>query len=94
MYILKRDLYGLKKALGVWYNRIESYLMRNGFNKSDGEPTLYIKATNGKFLIVVLYVDDLIFAKNDKALIDEFKEAMKSEFEMKNLGLLKYFLGI
>ena len=68
--------------------------MSNGFSKSNGEPTLYIKATDGNVLIFVLYVDDLIFAGNDKALIGEFKEAMKSEFEMTDLGLLKYFLGI
>ena len=76
------------------YNRIDSYLMSNGFSKSDGEPTLYIKAADGNVLIVVLYVDDLIFTGNDKALIGDFKEAMKSEFEMTDLGLLKYFLGI
>ena len=67
--------------------------MRNGFRKSDGEPTLYIKAENKNVLIVVLYVDDLIFTANDKALIGEFKEAMKSELEMIVLGVLKYFLG-
>ena len=68
--------------------------MSNGFRKSNGEPTLYIKAENGNMLVVVLYVDNLIFTSNDKALIGEFKEAMKNEFEMTNLGLLKYFLGI
>ena len=75
-------------------SRIDSYLMSNGFSKRDGEPTLYIKASNGNVLIVVLYVDDLIFTKNDNFLIGEFKEAMKNEFEMTDLGLLKYFLGI
>ena len=68
--------------------------MSNGFSKRNGEPTLYIKATNGHVLIVVLYVDDLIFIGNDKTLIGEFKEAMKNEFEMTDLGLLKFFLGI
>ena len=68
--------------------------MSNGFSKSNGERTLYIKATNRNVLIVFLYVDDLIFTGNDKALIGEFKEAMKNEFEMIDLGLLKYFLGI
>ena len=68
--------------------------MINGFIKSDGEPNLYIKPRNGKVLIVFLYVDDLIFTENDNFLIDEFKEAMKNEFEMIDLSLLKYFLGI
>ena len=71
-----------------------THLMSNGFSKSNGESTLYIKETNGNVLIVVLYVDDLIFTGNNKALIGEFKEAMKNEFEMTDLGLLKYFLGI
>ena len=89
VYRLKRAFYGLKQAPWAWYSRIDSYLMSNGFSKSNGEPTLYIKAENGNVLIVVLYVDDLIFTSNDKALIGEFKEAMKNEFEMINLGLLK-----
>ena len=94
VYRLKRALYGLKKAPRAWYSRIDSYLMSNGFSKSNGDPTLYIKATNGNVLIFVLYVDDLIFTGNDKTLIGEFKEAMKSEFEMTDLGLFKYFLSI
>ena len=73
VFKLKRSLYGLKQAPRAWYNIIDSYLMSNGFSKSDGEPTLYIKEPNGNILIVLFYVDDLIFTKNDKALIDEFK---------------------
>ena len=90
----EHKVYWLKQAPWAWYSRIDSYLMSNGFSKSNGEPTLYIKATNGNILIVVLYVDDLIFTGNDKAIISEFKEAMKNEFEMTDLGLLKYFLAI
>ena len=41
-----------------------------------------------------MYVDDLIFIKNDNFLIDEFKEAMKSDFEMTYSSILKCFLGI
>ena len=68
--------------------------MSNSFSKSNGEPTLYIKAANRNVLMVVLYVDDLIFTGNDKALIGESKEVMKNEFEMTDLGILKYFLHI
>ena len=78
VYRLKRALYGLKKTPRAWYNMIDSYLMRNGFSKSNGEPTLFINAENGKVLIVVFYVDDLIFTRNDNFLIGEFKEAMKN----------------
>ena len=45
-------------------------------------------------LIVVLYVDDVIFTGNDTYLIENFKTIMKEEFEMTDIGLLRYFLGI
>ena len=94
VYILKRALYGLKQAPRAWYSRTDSYLMNNGFSKSDVKSTLYIKESNDKVLIVVLYVDDLIFTRNDNLLIGEFKKAMKNKFKMIDLGLLKHFLGI
>ena len=94
MYQLRKDIYGLKQAPHAWYNMIDAYLLDNGFNKCDGEPTLYIKKSDGKILIVVLYIDDLIFIGSDDFLIADFKKVMKSEFEMTGLGLLKYFLGI
>ena len=68
--------------------------MSNGFIKSHGESTLYVKEVNDKVLIIVLYVNNLIFTGNDNFLIGEFEEAMKNEFEMTDLNLLKYFLSI
>eukprot|EP00253_Pinus_taeda_P022328 PITA_22328 len=91
---LKKALYGLKQALRAWYSRIDSYLQENGSEKCEGEPTLYIKEKDGKILIVVLYVDDFIFTSNDDCLIENFKTVMKEEFEMTDMGLLRYFLGI
>eukprot|EP00253_Pinus_taeda_P022725 PITA_22725 len=60
----------------------------------EGELTLYIKENDGKILIVMLYVDDAIFTGNDDYLIENFKTVMKEEFEMTDMGLLRYFLGI
>ena len=70
---LKKALYGLKQAPRAWYNRIDAYLLENGFEKCEGKPTLYIKVKDGKMLIVVLYVDDVIFTGNDAYLIENFK---------------------
>ena len=93
VYRLKKALYGLKQAPRAWYSRIDSYMIKNGFNRSTSEPTLYTKVNKeGQILIVCLYVDDLIFTGN--LSIDMFKSAMKKEFEMTDLGLMKYFLGI
>eukprot|EP00253_Pinus_taeda_P022960 PITA_22960 len=91
---LKKALYGLKQVPRAWYSRIDSYLLENGFEKCEGEPTVYIKEKDGKLLIVVLYVDDVIFTGNDDYLIENFKAVVKEEFEMTDMGLLRYFLGI
>eukprot|EP00253_Pinus_taeda_P020674 PITA_20674 len=91
---LKKALYGLKQAPRTWYIKIDAYLIENGFDKCDGEPTLYIKENAGKIIIVVLYVYDLIFTSNDVSVIADFKAVMKSEFEITELGFLRYFLGI
>jgi hypothetical protein len=90
---LKKDLYGLKQAPRAWYARIDSYLMSLGFTKSDADPNLYYKVENGGLLILVLYVDDL-FLTGDEKLIVGCKRELTSEFEMKDLGLMHYFLGL
>ena len=93
VYRLKKALYGLKQAPRAWYSRIDSYLIENGFHRSESEPTLYTKVDEqGKMLIVCLYVDDLIFT-GDYGIAD-FKVVMESEFEMTDMGLMKFFLGI
>ena len=57
---LKRALYGLKQAPCAWYTRIDSYFTRIGFAKSEADPNLYQIVVEGKLLIIVLYVYDLI----------------------------------
>jgi hypothetical protein len=64
VYKLKKSLYGLKQAPRAWYSRIDSYFLNDGFNRSNNEPTLYIKADQqGKILILCLYVDDMIYTE-------------------------------
>ena len=93
VYRMKNALYGLKQPPRAWYSQIDSYLTENGFHKSESEPTLYTKVNEqGKMLIVFLYVGDLIFSGD--FCIGYFKVVMESEFEMTDLGLMKFFLGI
>jgi len=68
--------------------------MSNNFCKCDGDPTLYIKKNKDMLLIIILYVNDLIFMGSNDAIIENFKEEKKKEFKMTDLGLLRYFLRI
>ena len=88
----RKALYGPKQAQRAWYSRIDAYSMENGFEKCDGEPNLYIRESDSKLCIVVMYVDDLIFTGSDDFLVA--KAVMMSEFEMTDLGFLRYCLGI
>jgi len=90
---LKKFLYGLKQAPRALYERIDNYLMKMGFTRSEADPNLYFKVEKDKPLILVLYVDDL-FLIGDDPLIHQCKRELASEFEMKDLGLMRYFLGL
>jgi Reverse transcriptase (RNA-dependent DNA polymerase) len=91
---LKKLLYGLRQAPRAWNTRIDNYFKENGFKQCPFETTIYVKAHKDKLLIVALYVDDLIFMGNSQRLIDEFKREMKLEFEMTDLGMMRYFLSL
>ena len=91
--MLKKALYGLKQAPRAWYSRIDSYLTENGFHRSESELILYTKVNEqGNMLIFYLYLDYLIFIGYFG--LNDFKAVMESEFEMTDLGLMKFFLGI
>jgi hypothetical protein len=90
---LKKSLYGLKQAPHAWYARIDGYLMSLGFSESVVDANLYYKVDNGESLILILYVDDL-FLIGAEHLITWCKHELASEFELKDLKLMHYFLGL
>jgi len=62
-----------------------------GFTKSEADANLYHIFLEGKLLIIVLYFDDLILTGDEK-MIKYCKEDLARKFEMKDLGLMHYFL--
>ncbi|GLT56153.1 hypothetical protein SLA2020_292210 [Shorea laevis] len=95
VYRLKKALYGLKQAPQAWNKRIDSFFVKAGFKKCPSEHALYVKFNeSGDILIICLYVDDLIFTGKSTRMIEDFKRSMMHEFEMTDLGLMSYFLGI
>jgi len=91
---LKKALYGLKQAPRAWYYWLDKYLHQQGFIKGSTDSNLYIKIDNDKLLILVLYVDDIIFGSNEEDMSQNFSLVMQKEFEMSMLGELTYFLGL
>jgi hypothetical protein len=90
---LKKALYGLKKAPRAWHGHINSFLTSLNFTKSKADSNLYFKVMNDEPVILLLYVDDL-FLTGEENLITKCKKRLDSKFEMKDLGLIYYFLGL
>jgi len=93
VYLLKA-LYGLKQAPRAWYSRLDSHLLSLGFERSMNKGTLYVKYVDKHKPIVLVYIDDLLIISDKEQLVEEFKGNMKDKFEMNELGLLTYFLGM
>jgi hypothetical protein len=90
---LKKVLYGLKQAPRAWYSRIDAYLQHMDFMKRDANPYLYYIVVDGEMLMLILYVDDLFIIVAEK-LIEGCKRDLASEFDMKDIRLMHYFLGL
>eukprot|EP00253_Pinus_taeda_P004535 PITA_04535 len=94
VYRLVEALYGLKQAPRAWYMKIDQYLTDHGFQRSPSDANLYIKHTSDDILFVVVYVDDLIITGSSTHLIHGIKQDLFSTFDMTDLGLLHYCLGV
>jgi hypothetical protein len=86
-------LYGLKQAPKTWYARLDKHLTKLGFSKGILDNNLYYKEIDDGLMILVIFVDDIIFGGDDDES-DKFAEEMKKEFEMSMIGEINYFLGL
>ena len=94
VYKLHKALYGLRQAPWAWNTCIDKSLKILGFIKCTHEQAMYIRSKIGASIIVDVYVDDLIVTGEDAATIADFKKKMFREFDMSDLGMLHYYLGI
>ena len=91
---LKKAIYGLKQSSRAWNTRINTFLLNLGYIKSQYEPCLYIKRAKNCFIVIALYVDDLIIFSNSVSETNNLKLALSGEFKIKDLGEAKRVLGM
>ena len=91
---LYKALYGLKQAPRAWHSKIAQYLTSIDFCMSDVDHSLYVRVTNKGIVVIVIYVDDLIIGGDSLDAIQDVKALLQRQFNMKDLGELRYFLGI
>nr|GEW40474.1 retrovirus-related Pol polyprotein from transposon TNT 1-94 [Tanacetum cinerariifolium] len=78
----------------AWYGTLSKYLLTNGFQRGTIDQTLFIKKHRGDFILVQVYVDDIIFGSSNLQLCREFKSLMHEKFQMSAIGELNFFLGL
>lgn len=91
---LKKSLYGLKQASRQWNLELTKFLIGLGYTQSKHDYSLFIKAENGHFTPLLVYVDDILITGNFDSEIQFVKQALHEKFTIKDLGLAQYFLGI
>ncbi|XP_074288906.1 uncharacterized protein LOC141614050 [Silene latifolia] len=91
---LQKSLYGLKQAPRCWYAKLASALKQYGFIQCPYDHSLFSINKTKDELHVLIYVDDLVICGNNQNTIEKFKAYLSKCFHMKDLGILKYFLGL
>ena len=91
---LKKSLYGLKQAPRQWYKKFDSFMSNHGFTRCQADHCCYFKKFNNNFIILLLYVDDMLVAGSDMQEIVNLKQKLSKQFEMKDLGAAKQILGM
>ncbi|KAK2366753.1 putative mitochondrial protein [Trifolium repens] len=91
---LLKSLYGLKQASRQWNFKLTSALLKLGYWQSKSDYSLFVKHLDSKITILLVYVDDIVLAGNDLNEIDLVKSQLDNQFRIKDLGSLKFFLGL
>ena len=92
---LNKSLYGLKQAPRQWYMKFDSFMKSQTYLKTYSDPCVYFKRfSENNFIILLLYVDDMLIVGKDKGMIAKLKRDLSKSFDMKDLGPAQQILGM
>ena len=91
---LKKSIYGIKQASCQWYLKFHEVIASFDFEENIMDQCIYLKVSGSKISFLVLYVDDILLATNDKGLLYEVKQFLSKNFDMKDMGEASYVIGI
>ncbi|XP_043808465.1 uncharacterized mitochondrial protein AtMg00810-like [Manihot esculenta] len=91
---LRRSLYGLKQSPRAWFGRFNTVVQQFGMSRSNSDHSVFFRYNGDRCIYLVVYIDNIVITGNDHDGISQFKQHLFSHFQTKDLGKLKYFLGI
>ena len=91
---LHKSLYGLKQASRQWFAKFSKAICSAGFKQSQVDHSLFTRQRDKSFTALLIYVDDILITGNDPVSVAMTKKFLHGHFHLKDLGPVKYFLGI
>ena len=92
---MKKSLYGLKQSPRAWFDRFARVIKNKGYQQGQSDHTMFFKQSNdGRMTILIVYVDDIVLIGDNTGEVERLKNGLATEFEVKDLGQMWYFLGM
>jgi len=91
---LVKSLYGLKQAPKQWHEKFDNVMLSNGFKINECDKCVYVKNTKNEYVIICLYVDDMLIIGSNIEVIKATKRMLTNRFDMKDMGVADVILGI
>ena len=91
---LIKSIYGLKQSPCCWNSTLDAFLKEMKFTQTASDPCIYCRKAGKDIMFIGVYVDDIILAAKNEKQLKQVKENLSNKFDIKDLGELKYFLGI